>query len=83
MYEFSSVTPRIQALREKIRNRVIPVDSVRAVAITESYKRNDNMIPMIKRAYALKDVLEAMPLQVEEHELMVGSMGAEFCGSSI
>ena len=83
MYEFSPVTPRIQALREKIRNRVIPVDSVRAVAITESYKRNDNMIPMIKRAYALKDVLEAMPLQVEEHELMVGSMGAEFCGSSI
>ena len=29
MYEFSSVTPRIQALREKIRNRIIPKDLFR------------------------------------------------------
>ena len=83
MYEFSPISERIRILREKIRNRVIPVDAVRALAITESYRKNETLLPMLKRAYALKDVLEAMPLDVEEHEMFVGSLGAEFCGSSI
>jgi formate C-acetyltransferase len=83
MYEFKPITPRIGKLRDLIRNRVIPVDSERAVTITESYKRNEATVPMIKRARALCDVLSSVTLPVEDFERIVGSMGAGFCGAGI
>jgi len=83
MYQFRPVSPRIKELAALIRDRVIPVDSVRAMAVTEVYQKNPTLPPMIKRAYAVKAVFEAMPLQVHELETFVGSMGSEFCGCGI
>ena len=83
MYTFSPVSPRIQTLRQQIRDRVIPVDSTRAVAITESFKKNATLTPMLKRAYAVRDILSSMSLSVAENEMLVGSLGDGFCGSSI
>ena len=83
MYTFSPISDRIQSLRTLIRNRVIPVDSTRAVAITESFKKNAAFPPMIKRAYAVRDILESMNLDISDLDILVGSLGDSFCGSSI
>jgi formate C-acetyltransferase len=83
MYKFKPISPRVSLLRDLARNRIIPVDSERAVAITESYKRNETVTPIIKRARATSDILQALSLQVEDFELFVGSMGAGFCGAGI
>ena len=39
MYNFRSVTPRVQAFRELVRNRVITIDAERVMSITEAYKK--------------------------------------------
>ena len=39
MYKFRPVSPRIQSLRQRIRDRVIQTDAERAVIITEAYKK--------------------------------------------
>jgi len=83
MYAFSPISDRISSLRALIRDRVIPVDSTRAMAITESFKKNAAFPPMIKRAYAVRDILESMNLDISELDILAGSLGDGFCGSSI
>ena len=69
MYEFRSVTPRIERLREKVRNRVIIFDAERGRIITEAYKKTENIIPIIRRPMVLKEICEKMTLLVEDDEL--------------
>jgi hypothetical protein len=56
MYEFRSATDRIKHMRELIRDRVIRSDAERALITTESCKRNENVVPIIKRPLATYDV---------------------------
>ncbi len=49
MYKFRTATDRIWQMRELIRDRVIRTDAERVLILTESYKRNKNVVPIIKR----------------------------------
>ena len=75
MYEFSPATERIQHMREYIRDRVCQYDSERARIVTESNKRNENVIPIIKRPLMFKDICEQMTVLVEDFEIIVGNKG--------
>ena len=83
MYEFGPFTDRIKLMRELIRDRVIRKDAERALIITESYKRNENVVPIIKRPLATYDVCSQMTVRVEDFELIVGNTGKHFLGSGI
>lgn len=83
MYGFRPVTGRIERLRGLIRDRVIPVDAERALAITRAWREHLAEPPMIRRAHAVSEILGSMTLRVEELELFAGSLGRDFCGSSI
>jgi formate C-acetyltransferase len=74
-------TERIVKMRNLIRDRVIVVDADRAVAITNSYRRNEHLVPIVKRAIATADILSAVAVPVEDFEIIVGSLGKTFCGS--
>ena len=78
MYEFRSVTPRIERLREKVRNRVIIFDAERGRIITEAYKKTENIIPIIRRPMVLKEICEKMTLLVEDDELFVANKGPHY-----
>jgi hypothetical protein len=56
MYEFRPATDRIQRMHQLIRDRVIQTDAERALITTASSKRNEHVVPVIKRARIAYDV---------------------------
>ena len=46
MYEFCPATDRVKRIREKIRDRVLRLDSERGVLITEASKKYENVVPI-------------------------------------
>ncbi|MFD1174824.1 pyruvate formate lyase family protein [Paenibacillus puldeungensis] len=84
MYEFSPVTDRIRRVHDRIRNRVIRSDAERALLITEAYKENELLQPIIKRPLATYKVCANMTCLVDsEDELFVGNRGKTFCGAGV
>ena len=81
MYQFTKASPRILRMREKIRDRVVRYDAERARIYTESYQKNEHVIPVIKRPLAFKDFCEKSTILVEEDELIVGSKGPSYFSS--
>ena len=47
-------------------------DTERAILVTESYKKNEDKSEPMKRALALKHVMENMTINIHENELIVG-----------
>ena len=66
MYKFRPATDRIKLMRELIRDRVIQSDAERALIITESYKRNESVVPIIKRPLGTYDICSKMTIRVED-----------------
>lgn len=83
MYEFSLVTERIKAMHERIRARVIEIDPERALVVTESYQRNENVPWMIKIPRATYDVCAKKTVIVEDDDIFVGNQASKFCASSV
>jgi formate C-acetyltransferase len=70
-------------MRELIRDRVVRTDAERALIVTESYKKNENVVPIIKRPLALLDLCSKMTVRVEDFELLVGNRARHFLGSAV
>jgi pyruvate formate-lyase/glycerol dehydratase family glycyl radical enzyme len=68
-------------MRNLIRERVVRFDAERALIITESNKRNENAVPIIKRPLATYDVCSQMTVRVEDFEIIVGNRGKYFLGA--
>jgi len=80
MYEFSPVTDRIKLMRQYVRNRVIEIDTERVINITDSYKKNAKVPPIIKLPLATYDICSKMTCRVEDFEIIVGNIGKNFLG---
>ena len=83
MYQFKPVTKRIQHMHDLIRDRVIQVDSERAMITTDVVRDYEHMIPAIRRPMILKAMCERMTVRVEDFELIVGNTSKNFCGAGI
>lgn len=64
---------RIENLREKVLNANPSVCTERALLITEAYRKNQNQPIVMKRALALKEILENMSIYILDDELIVGN----------
>jgi formate C-acetyltransferase len=78
MYKFKPVTERIALMRDRIRNRVIRLDSERAMIVTEAFKNCVNLVPTIRRPTILKAVAEKFTPRVEDIDVLVGNRGRHF-----
>ncbi|HHT16615.1 MAG TPA: hypothetical protein GXZ77_02695 [Papillibacter sp.] len=78
MYNFRPVSSRIARMRDRIRNRVIQLDSERALIVTEAYKDMINLVPTIRRPTLLKAVTSNVTLRVEDDDVLVGNRGRYF-----
>lgn len=83
MYEFKPVTARIKKMHQLIRDRVIQTDAERAIITTESCKKNEHVLPLIKRPMVIYDVCANMTVRVEDFEIIVGNRAKNFCGSGV
>ena len=66
---------RTEFLNHAMRSVVPSICVERAGIITESYKRTEGMPFVMRRAIALKDMLEQMTIFIDEEELIVGNHG--------
>ncbi|MDI6606751.1 MAG: pyruvate formate lyase family protein, partial [Candidatus Omnitrophota bacterium] len=66
-------TKRIMDLREKLVNTKPSVCGERAVIVTESYKETEGQPIPIRRAKALKKIMEEMTIRIWDDELIVGN----------
>ncbi|NMA37004.1 MAG: hypothetical protein GX942_01725 [Papillibacter sp.] len=81
MYKFRPATDRIKYMRELIRDRVIRNDAERMMIITDAYKKNENVVPIIKRPLALLELCKRMSIIVEDFEVIVGNKGPHYFSS--
>ena len=81
MYEFKPATERVMRMRDRIRERVVRYDAERAKILTECYKKNEHVIPIIKRPLSLYAICEKMTILVDDDELIVGNKGPNFFSS--
>ncbi|MBR6708222.1 MAG: hypothetical protein IKL84_00930, partial [Clostridia bacterium] len=82
MYQFKPATERILRMRDRIRDRVLKYDSERLRIITESTKKNEYVIPAIRRPMFFKDLCEQMTVLVDDDEIIVGNKGPELFSSA-
>jgi pyruvate-formate lyase len=71
-------TPRVERLRKNIVNSKPELCSQRAVIITESYRRTEGEPIIMRRAKALKDLLERMSIFIGDDELIVGHQAEKY-----
>ncbi|KEI03599.1 glycyl radical glycerol dehydratase DhaB1 [Clostridium botulinum] len=74
---FRNPTERVEKLRAQILNVIPHVETERALLITESYKETEEKPIILRRALALKNILENLPIVIREDELIVGSLTKE------
>ena len=83
MHQFKPVTPRMQLMHDKVRDRVMKTDAERAMIVTECAKENESVIPYLKKALYFKAICEKMTVRVEDWEMIVANNATTFCGTSI
>ncbi|SFD40965.1 glycyl radical glycerol dehydratase DhaB1 [Clostridium uliginosum] len=80
---FSKETDRIKVLKAQILDAKPCVEVERAVLITQSYKETEGQPTIIRRALALKKILNNVPITIREEELIVGSLTKEARSSQV
>lgn len=68
---------RVTRLRERFLNSTPSICSERAEIITQAYKDYECDPPVLKRAKAIKRILEGMTIFIGDDELIVGNMGSK------
>jgi formate C-acetyltransferase len=70
------VFERTQQLKEWIRSVIPEICPERALLVTQSYKQTENEPIIMRRAKALRSVLENMSIWIHERELIVGNQAS-------
>lgn len=72
MYQFSPMTDRIKARRERYRNDKPSIDIARYKLVTEFYMQHPELSGTLRRAYNFKNLCENLPLHLEDDDLLAG-----------
>ncbi len=74
---------RIEKLREGLHVEIYPVSLQQARLVTESYKQTEGEPEVIRRSKALANILDKMPIFIEEGELIVGNSASKPMGAEL
>lgn len=72
--DFKELSPRVQALKEEILSAKPCIEAERAVIVTESFKETEDKPMILRKALALKKILEEIPIAIRDRELIIGTM---------
>lgn len=64
---------RVIRLRQSFLNSVRMIDVERAVIVTEAYQKHEADPQVVKRAFALDEILQRMSIEIRDNELIVGN----------
>ena len=82
MYEFRAVTPRIERMRVKVRDRLIVADADKEAIQLEAMKIYRSYPPMVQKPYISLYVISHMPINVLDEDFFVGDMGHRGWGAA-
>ena len=82
MYTFRSITPRIERMRDKVRDRLIVADAEKESIKLEAEQKYHNFPPMLQKPYISLYVISKMPIDIREDEYFVGDMGNRGWGAA-
>jgi pyruvate formate-lyase/glycerol dehydratase family glycyl radical enzyme len=74
---------RVTRLKARYMATVPRLDSERAVIVTKSYQETEAEPIVMRRAKALKRILEEMTVLIADDELIVGNQGSTYRGASL
>lgn len=66
------MSERIRMLKDHFFSAVRSADTERAVLVTQSYQKNENRSEPMKRALALRRIMEGVTIAIHDGELIVG-----------
>ncbi|MCG8485230.1 MAG: glycyl radical protein [Clostridia bacterium] len=69
-----NVSSRIQRLIDGLYEGKPQVECERAVLLTESYRKTENLPTVLRRARALEHILKNLPIVIRNDELVVGNL---------
>jgi formate C-acetyltransferase len=72
-YKDRMVSEKILKLKEKVRNSPLNISLERSLLYIESYKKTESQPVILRRAKALKHILENISIKVDPGEKIVGS----------
>jgi formate C-acetyltransferase len=67
------LTPRTQVIRASLFDRPRQIDLERALLYTESWKQTEGESVVVRRAKALRHILESHEIVIDEHDLLAGN----------
>jgi formate C-acetyltransferase len=67
------LTPRTQVIRASLFARPRQIDLERALLYTESWKQTEGEPVVVRRAKALRHILESHEIVIDEHDLLAGN----------
>lgn len=79
----TNISPRIEKLIDHLFAGDPVIEAERAVLVTESYQQSENQPIIIRRAKALKDILNKMTVVIRPDELIVGNLTTSPRGTQI
>ena len=81
--QYREVGDRIRKLRKTLMSAPTKICFERAAIVTRSYRESEGDHPAIRRAKAIRDVFEGMPIFLRENELIVGQRSEVLAGRSV
>lgn len=79
----SEPTPRVKGLKERFLNLAPCMCCDRAIVFTEVYQRHEAMPVVLKRAIAIRETLERMPIFIEHNEFIMGHVASKPRGAEV
>ncbi|MCQ2406876.1 MAG: pyruvate formate lyase family protein, partial [Oscillospiraceae bacterium] len=80
MYKFKPIAPRIERMREKIRDRVLIADADKLYWGAEAEAKYKSFPPVIAKPMQELYIIERMTIEIEEDEYFVGDVGNQHWG---
>ncbi|WP_025728696.1 glycyl radical protein [Atopobacter phocae] len=75
-YDFGQLTERMNHYRDEVLDKKPYICAERALLVTETYQKHQEQPNVMKRALALKNILENMSIYIEDDTLIVGNQAA-------
>jgi len=76
-------TPRTQKLKQAYMGQKPSICVDRGVLVTDSYRKTEALLPVLRQAMAFDKVLSEMPIWVQDGELIVGNIASRPRGACL
>lgn len=83
MYTLKPITKRVSDMREKYRETNPEICTARYRLITEFYMENPDLTGILKRAKNLRNILENIPVRIDDDEVIVGAQSGTYRAAAL